>query len=222
MSDDRASSSTAFDDEGNFAANVKRLREDRGWSQGEMAQRLEEHGLAGFHQTTISRIEKRERSIRLGEARTYSAAFNVPIEQLLTPPSYFDSLSHLNLAMQAHIDAGHMMEDGAAHFLTTSLLLQLAIDEAEEADVPEAASRLTANLAHAKERLGVTLHSVMAPFFEDEHETALRNVWLRQVEPGEPAAVPDTVRELFRASEDYVSEAKIRRYRQAEQTRGDD
>lgn len=52
-----------------FAENVRARREELGVSQGEIARRMARRGWDGFHQTTISRIEKYERPVRLGEAQ---------------------------------------------------------------------------------------------------------------------------------------------------------
>ncbi|TFE78222.1 XRE family transcriptional regulator [Micrococcus aloeverae] len=69
--------------EARFVAAMKRLREESEWSQGEMARRMTELGWKGFHQTTISRIEKGERPVRLGEAQGIAAALNVTVDQMI-------------------------------------------------------------------------------------------------------------------------------------------
>lgn len=66
-----------------FADNVRRIRELKGWSQGELARRISKLGVEGFHQTTISRIEKGERLVRLGEARSIARALNRPVDHFL-------------------------------------------------------------------------------------------------------------------------------------------
>ncbi len=73
------------DDEARFAENLRHQREARGWSQGDLARRMQEAGWRNFHQTTISRIEKQERPIRLGEAKALAELFHVSLELLLRP-----------------------------------------------------------------------------------------------------------------------------------------
>jgi transcriptional regulator with XRE-family HTH domain len=73
-------------DEAHFVKNMQRLREQNGWSQGELARRVRELGFSGFHQTTISRIEKAERPVRLSEARGIADALGRPVEELLAIP----------------------------------------------------------------------------------------------------------------------------------------
>lgn len=62
-------------EERRFGAAVRRFREEAGWSQGELARRLNELGWTAFHQTTVSRIEKGERPIRLSESKGLQKVF---------------------------------------------------------------------------------------------------------------------------------------------------
>lgn len=72
-----------MEEEASFAFAVRRQRTERGWSQGELAERLHMLGHENFHTTTISRIEKNERPVRLGEAYAIAEAFGVPLRELL-------------------------------------------------------------------------------------------------------------------------------------------
>ncbi len=74
-----------MDDEARFADNLRRQRESRGWSQGDLARGMQEAGWRNFHQTTVSRIEKGERPIRLGEAKALAEVFHLSLEVLLRP-----------------------------------------------------------------------------------------------------------------------------------------
>lgn len=73
-------------DDERFARNMLRRREERGLSQADLVRLLREGGWHGVHQTTISRIEKLERPVRLGEARAISSALGVDMSQLLLTP----------------------------------------------------------------------------------------------------------------------------------------
>lgn len=70
-------------EEANFVANMKRLRADRGWSQGELAKRMKVAGWDKFHQTTISRIEQGVQPVRLGEARGIADALGTTVDQMV-------------------------------------------------------------------------------------------------------------------------------------------
>lgn len=75
-----------------FALNMRRLREQRGWSQTALADRLDERGIK-IDGTAVTRIERhiqgREgaRSIRLGEAVVIAEVFGTPLEKMLTEES---------------------------------------------------------------------------------------------------------------------------------------
>lgn len=67
-----------------FAQAVQRLREDRGWSQGELARRMVAAGWDTYSQMTVSRTEKLERPIRLGEALALARVFNVTLPLMIS------------------------------------------------------------------------------------------------------------------------------------------
>jgi transcriptional regulator with XRE-family HTH domain len=70
-----------------FAANMSRLREAAGLSQSELVQKLRESGWTNVHPTTISRIEKRERPVRLSEASRIADVLGQDLNRMLWPPA---------------------------------------------------------------------------------------------------------------------------------------
>lgn len=63
---------------------LKRLRNERGWSQEEVARRMTASGY-DWHQTTVGRTESAARPLRVNEAVVLATIFEVPITQLLVP-----------------------------------------------------------------------------------------------------------------------------------------
>lgn len=63
------------------------LREERGWSQSEVARRMVERGWQKYTQMTVSRTEKGERPIRLNEAQALADLFGVELFTLWLPKS---------------------------------------------------------------------------------------------------------------------------------------
>ena len=61
------------------------LREERGWSQSELARRMAERGWDKYTQMTVSRTEKGERPIRLNEAQGLADLFEVDLSTLWLP-----------------------------------------------------------------------------------------------------------------------------------------
>ena len=62
--------------------NVRRFREALGLSQAQLAQRLTDSGLEGFHPQTVLRVEKGMRPLRLAEALVFAEALSVEVAAL--------------------------------------------------------------------------------------------------------------------------------------------
>lgn len=74
--------------------SLTRLREERGWSQSELARQMVEAGWPKYTQMTVSRTEKGERPIRLDEVAALADIFEVDMQRLWLPReirSYLDS-----------------------------------------------------------------------------------------------------------------------------------
>lgn len=66
-----------------FRTDMQRRRTKLGMSQGELARRIQHLGLTEFHQTTVSRIEKGTRPVRLGEAHAIAKALGTSPEIMI-------------------------------------------------------------------------------------------------------------------------------------------
>jgi transcriptional regulator with XRE-family HTH domain len=65
-----------------FSKRVRTERERRGWSQADMAKMLTDKGIP-MHWTTIAKIEKGDRSVRIDEAAGIADLFEVSLDVLL-------------------------------------------------------------------------------------------------------------------------------------------
>jgi transcriptional regulator with XRE-family HTH domain len=63
-----------------LAANLRRLRKERCWSQEMLAH------FAGLHPTEVSRLERGLREPRLRTVMQVAAALRVPVQDLIAPP----------------------------------------------------------------------------------------------------------------------------------------
>lgn len=70
----------------NFTTNLRAARIDAGWTQVEMASKLQQAGLSNFHPTTVSRVEKGERTVSMGEATAISRVLRRSLDDLTAPP----------------------------------------------------------------------------------------------------------------------------------------
>jgi transcriptional regulator with XRE-family HTH domain len=64
---------------------VRQLRLERGWTQEQLAERLNEVGWP-MHQTTVAKLEAGARPIRIAEADALAIAFGLPIEAMWYMP----------------------------------------------------------------------------------------------------------------------------------------
>ena len=65
---------------------LRRLRLSRGWSQEEVARRMQAFGY-DFHQTMIAKIEAAQRPLRVRELADFAALYDVEVQELIYPPS---------------------------------------------------------------------------------------------------------------------------------------
>jgi transcriptional regulator with XRE-family HTH domain len=72
-------------EERNFAAEVKRLREEADMSQAELLQKMHDHGLTYLNQTALSRIENARRQVRMIESLALMRIFNRPLTAMTKP-----------------------------------------------------------------------------------------------------------------------------------------
>ncbi|MEV7757880.1 helix-turn-helix transcriptional regulator [Microbacterium sp. NPDC089180] len=134
------------DDDLNFARNVAMLRERQGMSQSELARRMVERGFDSYSQMTVSRTEKGQRPVRLGEARVLAEILGSRVFDMTRGSATEQIIGAVDGVADALADL--MGSVGAA---LTEYALQL--DEAaglvekhaqhEEIEVREAASRLS-------------------------------------------------------------------------------
>lgn len=78
---------------------MRTAREAREWSQAELSRQLKEAGLTQFHPTTVARVEKNERQVRLDEAPVIARIFGATVDQMMLPADRFSKvLTYLGLA----------------------------------------------------------------------------------------------------------------------------
>ncbi len=65
-----------------FASGVREAREARGWTQVDLARHLAETGVR-LDPTAITRLERGDRSVKIGEAVAIAASLGLSIEDVL-------------------------------------------------------------------------------------------------------------------------------------------
>jgi transcriptional regulator with XRE-family HTH domain len=69
-----------------FGLEVQAQREEKGWSMTEFAGMLSEAGLTNFHPTTVGRLERGERPVRLSEAVVIAGVLGSKLDDLVVEP----------------------------------------------------------------------------------------------------------------------------------------
>ncbi len=80
------------DDEANFARKMVELRDGAGMSQSELARQMIARGFETYSQMTVSRTEKGDRPIRLGEARVLAEILGSSVDEMTRGTDLEESL----------------------------------------------------------------------------------------------------------------------------------
>lgn len=121
-------------DDRRFAESMKTLREGKGWSQGEFAKRLKAAGLETFHQTTVSRVEKGERPVRIGEARIIAQALDTMVGVMIAPSQEGLVIQKLLQEVEEFREVQAAVHGAANSLLASKMTLMHQLKEAKEVD----------------------------------------------------------------------------------------
>lgn len=113
--------------EGNVAARVALEREVRGWSTSELADRITRAGVP-LNQSAIWRIENGtpRRRINLDEALGFARVFELPLEELMSPPLEGLGIAERQLIQEA-VEAFYARQEATdrLHHATSTLAAHL-------------------------------------------------------------------------------------------------
>lgn len=120
------------EDEEAFIRSMKRLREERGWTQADLARKMTDIGWSGMYQTTISRMEKGERPVRIGEARGLARVFEVTVGMMIAQPESSKPVESLkNSVMKLEEVRSRLRSDIEEQFVFSKVLLPSEISDVE-------------------------------------------------------------------------------------------
>lgn len=94
-----------------FGSRVRRGREDRRWSQAEMAKMLCDNGIEPMHATTIAKIEGGTRSVRINEALGIADLFGVSLDVLMGRNNEPADTDHLAFSLRLLRDTARASSD---------------------------------------------------------------------------------------------------------------
>lgn len=109
-----------------FRTNMRRDREARGWTQGELARALGEAGWPTLaHQTTLARLESGQRPPRLDEATAIAAVLDTTLDRLLSAPEAVVDLHNAEQQVQATFRHRHDLARAAYNLPVLQAALKL-------------------------------------------------------------------------------------------------
>lgn len=117
-----------------FAESVRDLREGLGLSQGDLVKRLHQLGLKTFHQTTVSRIEKRERPVRIGEAKVIATALDSTVGEMTAATDERRAFRSLVDDVSEFVAARRGLQGAAVELGELRVMLEKSIEEVLEVD----------------------------------------------------------------------------------------
>lgn len=112
-----------------FVESMGEYRKKRGWSQADLAKRLQAQGWSYMNQMTISRIENGERPVRFGEARAVAAILGVGVERMVLPDDVGKLLDDLWRAIESYRAARTRVYEAVESFYGEKLVLQATLHE---------------------------------------------------------------------------------------------
>jgi transcriptional regulator with XRE-family HTH domain len=83
-----------------FSDSVRRLRQEAGLTQAELAHWMREIGVPSASQTTVSRIEAKTRAVRLAEAEVIARIFKRSISAMTEQGGVEDKLANLTAMLE--------------------------------------------------------------------------------------------------------------------------
>ncbi|WP_284976081.1 helix-turn-helix transcriptional regulator [Arthrobacter sp. efr-133-TYG-104] len=137
---------TVPEDERRFAENMKMARENRGWTQTELARRMVEAGWGNYTQMTVSRTEKYERPLRLGEARALAEVLDSHIEEMILPTTVKEELDDLRSAIESMTEFQNGVDAAVKGYIMARQVLKLQISAVEHSTNDDVASSVRQEL----------------------------------------------------------------------------
>lgn len=112
--------------EENFVTNMRLRREQKGWSQADLAEALRPHGL-DLHRQTIQKIESGLRPVKLNEAHAIADALEDHVEELVNSP-VFNFMVNQMIELDEKF---HAAVDALVELYSTQERVALLLDEQE-------------------------------------------------------------------------------------------
>ncbi|MES5378531.1 helix-turn-helix transcriptional regulator [Mycolicibacterium conceptionense] len=108
-----------------FVDHVRELRQQRGWSQQDLSDRLAAEGFSAMSQTVLTKIERGQRPLRVAEASALASALGIPPLSVFYGPAEDDQPEEIQelqkelMRAQKALDAAESKLDDAGFSYTS-------------------------------------------------------------------------------------------------------
>ena len=116
-----------------FAANIRERREDRKWSQADLARRMTERGWPYYPQT-VQRIEAGHRKVSVGEAKALAEILETTVDRLTWPGQEASAASLLQTYIVRVEQAFEQIGEWTYSLRHSQFQLKLTVSEVVEDD----------------------------------------------------------------------------------------
>lgn len=173
-------------EEVNFATQVRRLREERGWKQEQLVEAMRDAGIGYMNKTAVSRIENATRPVRMIEAVALARLFGKSIREMTNPDGREAVLSFASRNHSSHRKAFVAFKKGVADFAQAQVLARSDIEWVNE--VFEDRSNLDKETADKLENLLGNLRQLASMPLVTEAEAIEQEV--KEARSGEHSEAP--------------------------------
>ncbi|MHC5558292.1 helix-turn-helix domain-containing protein [Kocuria sp. U4B] len=116
----------------NFGGNVRARREALGWSQSELARRMNDAGWPKYSQITVARTEDSTRGTRLDEALALTYVLGTDMPSMLEPSGHAAAVGKLRAALQDARAAGDAVGNAVYNYDFQQSVLSRELEEVQE------------------------------------------------------------------------------------------
>lgn len=165
-----------------FAKNMTRLREAAGLSQAEMVQKLRDQGWKNVHPTTISRIEKGERPVRLSESARIAKVLEQDLTRMMAQPRRAGIEDEVDKHTERVVQRYNQVVEGAYWLIQYRKLLRLDLEKLADIAHREGDERLRAKYEESVRYLGLRIDKAVSAAWDASRDRTMTSEGVSLIE----------------------------------------
>ncbi|UXN30696.1 helix-turn-helix transcriptional regulator [Glutamicibacter sp. M10] len=166
-----------------FGENQRRRRYEKGWSQSELARRMQDYGWTKYSQVAVSRTEDGERMVRLDEGLALASVLETTLDRMTVPPDSFATwIQDLKASGEKMVDAAKKLNDAARGYedLRHAIIYNIetiSLDASKQKAVKSLRESLENEIHHLRNLTSLSIYDLLDWIDEEEWkiETGMEN-----------------------------------------------